>query len=118
MYDSWEALRAGYGKSLWAAFGSPARALGVSGLLVTLYVVPPLAAFVGGITGRRALAWVGAAGYATGVAGRVLVARATGGRPLDGFAHPASVLAFGALVVGSTRDRRAGRVQWKGRSIG
>jgi glycosyltransferase involved in cell wall biosynthesis len=118
MYDSWAALRAGYGKSLWAAFGSPARAIGVSGLLVMLYVVPPLAAVVGGITGRRALAWVGATGYAAGVAGRVLVARVTGGRPLDGFAHPASVLAFGVLVAGSTRDQRAGRVQWKGRPIG
>ena len=118
MYDSWEALRAGYGKSLWAAFGSPARAVGVAGLLVTLYVVPPMAAIAGRMTGRHDLAWMGATGYAAGVAGRVLVARATGGRPLDGFAHPASVLAFGILVAGSTRDRRAGRAQWKGRSVG
>ena len=118
MYDSWEAMRAGYGKSLWAAFGSPAGAFGVTGLLVTLYVVPPLAAIVGGVTGRRGLARAGAAGYAAAVAGRVLAARATGGRALDGFAHPASVLAFGTLVAGSTRDRRAGRLQWKGRSVG
>ena len=118
MYDSWGALRAGYGKSLWAAFGSPAGAFGVTGLLVTLYVVPPLAATVGVITGRRALARAGATGYAAGVTGRVLVARATGSRALDGFAHPASVLAFGALVAASTRDRRAGRVRWKGRPVG
>jgi glycosyltransferase involved in cell wall biosynthesis len=118
MYDSWAALRRGYGKSLWAAFGSPRRAFGVTGLLVMLYVVPPVAAIMGVVTGRRALARMGATGYAAGVVGRVLAARATGGRALDSVAHPAAVLVFGALVAGSTRDRRAGRVQWKGRPVG
>ena len=42
MYDGWAELRDGYTKSLWAAFGSPAGAAAVVGLLALLYVVPPL----------------------------------------------------------------------------
>jgi hypothetical protein len=110
MYTGWPDLRAGYGKSLWAAFGSPARAAAVCGLLGAAYVVPAAAA----LRGSR----LGAAGYLAGVASRLIAARRTGGRAVpDAFAHPVSVLAFGYLTASSWRDRRAGRLSWKGRAI-
>jgi len=110
MYDSWPALRDGYSKSLWSAFGSPTGAAAVTGLLTWAYVVPPVAA----LAGSR----VGAAGYAAGVLGRVLVARRTGGRVADAVAHPVSVATFGYLVARSWRLRRRGRLTWKGRPLG
>ena len=110
MYPGWAGLRAGYGKSLWAAFGSPPRAAAVFALLGTAYVLPPAAA----LRGSR----VGAVGYLAGVASRVVAARRTGGRSWpDAFAHPLSVLALGYLTASSWRDRRAGRLTWKGRAI-
>ena len=94
MYDGAREVYEGYTKSLWAAFGSPAGALGVVALLVLAYVAPPALALAGGDRTTRAL---GAAGYAAGVAGRALVARGTGGRTWpDALAHPVSVSVFGA----------------------
>ena len=72
MYASWPELRDGYGKSLWAAFGSPPAAVAVLAGLTLVYVVPPIAA----LRGSRA----GLAGYLAAVASRVVAARATGGR--------------------------------------
>jgi hypothetical protein len=110
MYDGWPAVRDGYGKSLWAAFGSPAGALGVVGLLTLAHVLPAVAA----LRGSRA----GLVGYGAGVASRVLVARRTGGRVLpDTLAHPLSVLALNAMVLDSLRRRRGGDLRWKGRPI-
>lgn len=114
MYDDGATLVEGYTKSLWSAFGSPAGSAGVVALLTLLYVVPPAAAVLG--PSRRARA-AGALGYAAGVTGRVLVARRTGGRPLDSVAHPASVAVFGALVGESWRRRRAGTLRWRGRGL-
>ena len=110
MYAGWSELRAGYGKSLWAAFGSPSRAAVAVALLGVTYVLPAAAA----LRGSR----VGAIGYLAGVASRIVAARRTGGRAWpDAFAHPVSVLAFGYLTVSSWRDHRAGRLTWKGRAI-
>jgi hypothetical protein len=110
MYTSWPELRDGYGKSLWAAFGSPAGALAGVGLLTALYVVPALAA----LAGRRA----GLVGYAAGVAGRVIAARATGGRAWpDALAHPVSIVLFGSLVARSWRGHRRGTLRWRGRPV-
>jgi hypothetical protein len=110
MYDGWAELRDGYAKSLWSAFGSPAGAAAVVGLLAGAYVVPAAAA----VRGSR----VGLAGYAAGVAGRVIAARRTGGRAWpDALAHPASIAALGALTARSWRLRRAGRLAWKGRPV-
>lgn len=114
MYDTGEELVEGYTKSLWSAFGSPAGAAGVVSLLALLYVVPPVAAVAGPTPALRA--W-GATGYAAGVAGRVLVARRTGGRQLDSAAHPVSVAAFGGLVAESWRRKRSGRLTWRGRTL-
>ncbi len=110
MYAGWPALREGYTKSLWAAFGSRAGAVAACGLLALLYVVPPVAA----LRGSR----VGALGYAAGVAGRALVARRTGGRSWpDALAHPISVGLFGWLTWTSWRGRTGGTLSWKGRPL-
>jgi hypothetical protein len=110
MYDGWPALRDGYTKSLWSAFGSPAGAVAVVAGLAVAYVLPAAAM----LRGSR----VGAVGYAAGVAGRVLVARRVGGRVWpDSLAHPASVAMLGYLVARSLVARRAGRLAWKGRPL-
>lgn len=114
MYDDAGALVEGYTKSLWSAFGSRAGAAAVVALLSLLYVVPPVAAVAGPSRRARSL---GALGYAAGVAGRVLVARRTGGRPVDAVAHPVSVALFGALVVESWRRHDAGTLTWRGRPL-
>ena len=110
MYDGWPELRDGYGKSLWAAFGSPAGAITVTGALVVVYVLPPLAALRGSRTGLL--------GYAAGVVSRVVTARATGGRAWpDALGHPVSVLAFAHLTGRSLWLHRRGRLSWKGRPV-
>lgn len=114
MYDDWPALREGYTKSLWAAFGSPAGAAAVVGLLAWLYLLPPLATL---FARRPRTAALGAAGYLAGVLGRAAAARATGARLADTPAHPLSVAALAWLVARSWRARRAGTLTWKGRAI-
>lgn len=110
MYDGWSALQDGYGKSLWAAFGSPRGALGVLAGLAVVYLVPAVAA----LRGSR----VGLLGYVAGVVGRVIAARRTGGRAWpDALAQPASVAAFGWLVVRSLTGHRRGTLTWKGRDV-
>ncbi len=103
MYGSWRELADGYGKSLWTL---PLPAVG---LLVALYVVPPLAA----LRGSRA----GLLGYAAGVTGRVVAARRTGSPPLDALAHPVSVSLLAGLAVRSRLARQRGTLTWKGRSL-
>ncbi|MGB9377189.1 MAG: glycosyltransferase family 2 protein [Mycobacteriales bacterium] len=110
MYDGWEALSAGYQKSLWTAFGSPAGACAAVAMLAALYVVPPLAA----LRGSRA----GLVGYLAGVAGRAIAANRTGGRVWpDSAAQPASVLLVGWLTARSISGHRRGTLGWKGRSL-
>jgi hypothetical protein len=114
MYTSWSELVDGYGKSLWASFGGPVGAVAVVGLLAALYVAP-FAAIAGSVR-SPALGLAGCAGYLAGVAGRVVSARATGGRAWpDPLGHPLSVVLFGWLVARSFAGRR--RVTWKGRRV-
>jgi hypothetical protein len=103
MYDSFDELVDGYGKSLWTL---PAPTVA---LLALLYVLPAAAA----VRGSRA----GAAAYAAGVAGRVVSARRTGGPVAASIAHPVSVTVFCLLAVHSRVQRRRGRLTWKGRSL-
>ena len=111
MYDGWPAIRAGYGKSLWAAVGgSPAASVLTAAVLAAVYVLPPLAA----LRGSRA----GLVGYAAGVAGRAVVAARTGGRVWpDPLAHPVSIALFGVLTAGSVRGHRRGTLRWRGRAV-
>ena len=110
MYDGWPALREGYAKSLWSAFGPPAGAVAVLGALGVVYVLPPLAA----LAGSRA----GLIGYAAAVTGRVVVGRRVGSRVWpDALAHPASVLTFGWLTARSLRGHRRGDLTARGRLL-
>lgn len=111
MYDGWASLREGYSKSLWSAYGSPLGALIGCSVLVTLYLLPPLAA----LRGSRA----GALGYAAGVTGRVVTGRRTGARIWpDALGHPVSVALLCGLTARSWQHRAAGTLTWKGRPIG
>jgi hypothetical protein len=118
MYSTWPEAVAGYSKSLWASFGTPAGAAAVVVLLLLLYAVPPVAAAALLIAGRPLPALVSLIAYACGVAGRIVSARATGGRPWpDALAHPVSIVVFGWLVARSFRLRRGGRLTWRGRTL-
>jgi glycosyltransferase involved in cell wall biosynthesis len=106
----WRELSAGYTKSLWASFGSPLGAFAAVLLLILLYVAPLIAALSGSLAGL--------VGYALGVTGRVVTARATGGRAWpDALAHPVSIVLFAWLVLRSYRGRAGGQLTWKGRPI-
>lgn len=115
MYDTDADLVAGYTKSLWAAFGSPLGAVAVVAGLTLAYVVPPVAAIVGGAPRAR---WIGVLGYAAAVTGRLLVAGRTSQRRWpDALAHPLSIVAFAGLVVRSLQGKRAGTLRWSGRAV-
>jgi hypothetical protein len=78
--------------------------------LFILYALPPALAPMAPMAGL--------AGYVLGVAGRVVAARATGGRVWpDALAHPISVVLFGWLALRSVYLRRRGRLAWRGRVI-
>ncbi|NJC69754.1 glycosyltransferase [Planosporangium thailandense] len=114
MYASWRELADGYGKSLWASFGSPGAAAAVVAMLIALYVLP----FALLLTGPAAVRTAGLAGYLCGVAGRVVAARATGGRPFPvALAHPAAIVTFAILLGVSFRRRRHGTLTWKNRPV-
>jgi hypothetical protein len=107
MYTSWPGLVDGYSKSLWAS----GAAFSVVPLLL-LYAAPPLLLLIPQVT------LVALAAYLLGVLGRVVSARATGGRAWpDAFAHPASVVVFAWLVARSFRLRAQGRLSWRGRAV-
>ncbi|WP_213455128.1 glycosyltransferase [Rhizomonospora bruguierae] len=116
MYDSWSGLVDGYGKSLWAAFGTPAGAAAVVLLLLFLYPVQVVLAFGAAGAGAWRTAGTALCAYAVGVFSRVVAGRATGARTWpDALAHPLSIVVFAWLVVRSFRVRHAAR--WKGRRI-
>ncbi|MCO8276114.1 glycosyltransferase [Actinoplanes sp. TRM 88003] len=118
MYDSWAELEAGYAKSLWASFGSRSGAAAVVVTLLLLYLVPPLAAVGLAAAGDYQGAAVASTAYALGVAGRVLAARATGGREWpDPLAHPLSIALFARLIARSFRERARGNLTWRGRPV-
>ncbi|HEX2772122.1 MAG TPA: glycosyltransferase family 2 protein [Micromonosporaceae bacterium] len=125
MYGSWRELTAGYTKSLWSAFPSPAGAAAVVALLLLLYAVPPVvaigagAAAIAGVPGAAGPAAGSGAAYLLGVIGRVVAARATRGRAWpDALAHPLSVLLFAGLIARSYDLRRRRRLAWRGRPVG
>ena len=118
MYTSWRELTDGYTKSLWASFGSPAGAAAVVVLLLLVYAVPPVAAVGFAAVGAGVPAFGALVAYTMGVAGRVVSARATGGRAWpDALAHPLSVVLFAWLVARSFVLRRQRRLSWRGRPV-
>ncbi|MEV7231714.1 MULTISPECIES: glycosyltransferase family 2 protein [Polymorphospora] len=118
MYTSWRELAAGYTKSMWASFGSPAGAAAVVVTLLALYAVPPVLGLAAAASGRYGVALACAAAWLAGVAGRVVTARATGGRAFpDALAHPVSVVLFGWLILRSYDLRRRRQLSWRGRPV-
>ncbi|RAO25632.1 hypothetical protein ONO23_05796 [Micromonospora noduli] len=117
MYDDWPQLRDGYSKSLWASFGHPGAAAAVVAALLLLYTAPPLIALRFASTAPL-VSMVALIAYLLGVAGRVLTARATGGRwwP-DALAHPVSVVVLGWLTLRSYHLRKRRRLTWRGRPV-
>ncbi len=97
MYDDWPALVEGYGKSLHTV------PLGVSGILLALYVLPWL--------GRSRSARIACV---AGVLGRAISAQRTGGRVIDSVTHPVGVTLLAGLHL---RSRLRGQRTWKGRSL-
>ncbi|TCB97919.1 glycosyltransferase [Micromonospora zingiberis] len=119
MYDTWPQLRDGYTKSLWATFGHPSAAALVLTVLLLLYTAPPLVAVTALLAGAPALAGVAFLTYLMGVAGRVVSARATGGRAWpDALSHPVSVAVLGWLTLRSYHLRKRRRLSWRGRPVG
>jgi len=114
MYRGAGEVRAGYGKSLWTAFGSPAQAVALFTGLVASYVLPPVAALGGRGATRR---W-GLVGYLAAVGSRCVSAHVAGTeRWPDALLHPLSVLALLGLTVDSHGQHHGGRIRWKGRQL-
>lgn len=112
MYRSTAEVRAGYRKSLWSAFGSPAGAAIVNTMLLLAYVAPPVSALV---TADR---WA-TLGAAAGVTGRIAVARRVQSRIWpDVITHPLAIAAFACLVADSWIGHRSGSLTWRGRLLG
>ncbi|MFC9789992.1 glycosyltransferase [Rhodococcus sp. NPDC127528] len=119
MYDGPAQARAGHGRWLWTAFGSPAGASAVLAAALSAYLAPPLAAAFGRGSVRR---W-GLAGYGCAVASRLVARRTESGGALtardgvDALAHPLSVIGLAALTVDSHLRHRRGGHSWKGRPL-
>ena len=107
MYNSWTEVKAGYGKSLWAAFGSKFGSFIAITFLFLTGILPLLAAIGGYSAGVYALELV--------IISRIIAARVTRGRFLDSFLHPISALLLIYLIIYSWSAR--GKVQWKGRTL-
>ncbi|WP_305786289.1 glycosyltransferase [Symbioplanes lichenis] len=118
MYDTWRELADGYGKSLWASFGSPSGAACVVVLLLLLYALPLVAAAVFALVGWTPGVAVALTAYVIGVLGRVIAAAATGGRTWpDPLAQPVSIVLFAGLAARSFARRRRGQLTWRGRTV-
>jgi len=115
MYTSPEAVVDGYAKSMWAAFGGPLGSACVNALLLTAYVIPPVAAIASSSTRTRA---IGRLGTLAAVASRAMVARRMGTRVWpDSALQPASIAAFVAINAISWRRHLQGANSWKGRAV-
>jgi cellulose synthase/poly-beta-1,6-N-acetylglucosamine synthase-like glycosyltransferase len=107
MYNSWNEIEAGYGKSLNKAFGSIAGAVFVMVFLFMTSIAPLIVGLLG-----NAFGWLG---FAAIVGTRVLSAIKSRGNVLDSVLHPISVVALIYLIVYSYLMR--GSIQWKGRTV-
>lgn len=117
MYRTDAEVVAGYTKSLWSAFGSPAGAAGVGALLAWLYVIPVIALARAGYRRDHATARLAGLTYGLGVAGRLIAALRTGGRAGDAVTHPLSVSAVLWLTARSVVGHRRGTLEWSGRPV-
>ena len=107
MYNSWREVRNGYGKSLWAAFGSKFGSVIAISLLFLTGIFPLIALGAGFSGGLYALEFV--------ILSRLISARVSNGRILDSLLHPLSSALLIYLIIYSWLVR--GKVQWKGRTV-
>ena len=107
MYNSWAEVKAGYGKSLWAAFGSRLGSFVTISFLFLTGILPLLATMVGFQMGIFALEFA--------IVSRIIAARISGAKFIDSFLHPLSTLLLIYLIIYSWRAR--GKVLWKGRAV-
>jgi glycosyltransferase involved in cell wall biosynthesis len=107
MYQSFEEISAGYGKSLHLAFGSIVGSV-IAALFVGATALFPLVSTVNGdLLGLAALIAI--------IGTRIVSAAASGTRVRDAFLHPISALLFIYLLYFSWINR--GKTQWKGRTL-
>ena len=109
MYDGQKALVAGYSKSLWRAFGSPAGAIVASFILLFSGLLPLLL----GIAGYRA-AWIG---YFFIVLSRYVAAARTRSTPSTALIHPLAIITVIYLIAKSWYQKSTGQLLWRGRSV-
>ena len=107
MYRNFAEIKAGYGKSLWKAFGSKAGSAGAITFLFLTGIAPVIAWFTGNPLGFFAYAFI--------VITRALSAARSHGRILDSLLHPISCSVLIYLIIYSWRAR--GVVAWKGRTL-
>lgn len=107
MYSSLLEIKAGYGKSLHAAFGSPVGALFAALFMLLTGVIPILYALTGDFLAIASVVAI--------IGTRIVSAAASSSRLRDSFLHPLSCLLFTYLLYFSWRNK--GRVQWKGRTV-
>jgi glycosyltransferase involved in cell wall biosynthesis len=107
MYESWQEVKSGYGKSLWAAFGSKIGAIFTIALLFFTGIFPIIALMAGSSNALYALEFV--------ILSRLISARVSNGRIIDSLLHPLSSALLIYLIFYSWLAR--GKVQWKGRTV-
>lgn len=107
MYKNFAEVRAGYGKSLWKAFGSKSGSAGAIIFLFATGIAPIFSWFGGNPLGFLAYGFI--------VITRALSAYRSRGRVLDSLLHPISCAILIYLIIYSWRAR--GVVAWKGRTL-
>lgn len=107
MYKNFSELKAGYGKSLWQAFGSKQGATIALTFIFITGILPVLSWFSGNPLGFLAYEFI--------VITRMLSAARSKSRKMDAFLHPISSLILIYLILYSWRVRKT--VQWKGRTL-
>lgn len=119
MYNGADEVWRGYSKNVYAFFGySPLfLAIGVI-VLVALYIVPPVMALLGVLSGRLGMEWLllPAVQYAAAVATRLVLSARFAYPMLDSFLHPVAIGYLIAIAVNSRRWARTGKGAWKGRA--
>ena len=107
MYKNFFEIKAGYGKSLWKAFGSQSGSAAAIAFLFITGIAPVIAWFAGHPLGFFAYQFI--------VITRALSAARARGRILDSILHPVSCAVLIYLIIYSWRAR--GVVAWKGRTL-
>ena len=107
MYKNFAEIKAGYGKSLWKAFGGRVGSVVAITFLFVIGIAPVIAWFTGNPLGFFAFEFV--------VLTRWLSAARSRGRILDSLLHPISCAVLIYLIIYSWRAR--GVIAWKGRTL-